>query len=159
MKKHRNPLAYLGWLGFIGVLGMLVAPALDLMVFLLFFFFFSYRRMAPDELFWQNVRRAGLGAFAAGTALLGIWRLALTCRGFLLSGKGLLFSSPEELAAAKEAAMTADTVTVPAGVYSQSVLMSAGISWTLLVSLSTFVVTLMVFNRREKRNLEESRPC
>jgi hypothetical protein len=58
----KNKLAYLGFLGFIGLLG-LYWGSFSHTAFLVFFFFFSYAKIIPDELFQENIRKAGLRAF------------------------------------------------------------------------------------------------
>ena len=159
MKKKRNPLSHLGWLGILGVLGLLIAPGLNILTCLLFFFFFTYRNMPADELFWQNVRRAGLRAFAVGTGVGLAWNVVIIIRGFTLTYKGLMFMTMEEYQNAALAARAAPTVTVPSGYYLQSEWIQLGFSWMLLLSLCTFMFTLMYFARREKKYAGEDAPC
>lgn len=158
MKKKRNPLFWFGFLGIIGVLG-LFAFSVTTISFLLFFFFFTYRNMTPDELFWQNVRRAGLRAFVAGTGFGLLWMLAVQCRGVIMQMQGSLFATMGDSQAALAAAIASGKITLPMGVYSQFVLAINGFVWTLLVSLGTFVFTLMYFNRKEKKFAREDNAC
>lgn len=64
----KNKLAYLGFLGFVGLLG-LYWGSFTHTAFLVFFFFFSYSRIIPDELFKENIRKAGLLAFVVNMAI------------------------------------------------------------------------------------------
>ena len=66
--KLKNPLGYLGLLGFIGIIGIITEGRLFL-AFFAFFVFFRYFFVIPDELFWQNLRRAAAPAFFTGTAV------------------------------------------------------------------------------------------
>lgn len=65
-KRKRNPISFLGWLGWIGVLGINTGDFL-LQIFVIWFFFFLYSNMPADELFWNNVRKAGFRCFVIGT--------------------------------------------------------------------------------------------
>ena len=58
----KNKFACLGFLGLFGFLGFLCSSPI---LFCLFgnFVFFTYARVVPDELFWENVKRAGLAGF------------------------------------------------------------------------------------------------
>ncbi|MCP1109499.1 DUF3796 domain-containing protein [Ohessyouella blattaphilus] len=60
--ERKNPLSYLGWFGIVGIVGINTGDFL-LQLFLVYFIFFIYRWVPADELFWLNVRRAGLRAF------------------------------------------------------------------------------------------------
>ena len=73
-RAKKNPLSYLGWLGLIGIIGIYyMAPWM--ITFLLFFFFFTYSKMVPDELFWNNVRRAATKAFAVNIGSQSLFQI------------------------------------------------------------------------------------
>jgi len=58
----KNKLGYLGFLGFIGVLGIWWRSFTH-STFLIFFFFFTYSKIIPDELFKENIKKSALKAF------------------------------------------------------------------------------------------------
>ncbi|MCL2579202.1 MAG: DUF3796 domain-containing protein [Oscillospiraceae bacterium] len=58
----KNKLAYLGFLGLVGIGGFITGDLL-MFSFFAFFVFFTYANVVPDELFWENVKRAALRAF------------------------------------------------------------------------------------------------
>ena len=149
MKKKRNPLSYLGWLGLVGLVG-LWAGSPSLMVFLLFFFFFAYGGMTPDELFWTNVRRAGLRALTVN--------LVLTCvETGVMNGRGIYFglTVPETLITLPISPSESGLVTLPWIQYEQLLF---GLGFPVLIfiiTVCTFIFTLMYFNRKEKKFNEE----
>ena len=81
MSKHtkKNPLSYLGWLGLIGIIGVNLSAhgAWILQLFLIYFFFFIYRNVPADELFWFNVKKAGLSSFILGLIINNIVLITL----------------------------------------------------------------------------------
>lgn len=58
----KNKFACLGFLGLLGFLGFLCSSPI-LFSFFANFVFFTYARIVPDELFWENVKQAGLVGF------------------------------------------------------------------------------------------------
>ena len=146
MKTKRNPLSHLGWLGLIGLVGVWAMTPL-LMVFLLFFFFFSYGHMTPDELFWANVRRAGIRALAVNLTLSGGAAV-----GFFLRA---LYRWP-----ASELRMEDGLVTMPESLYGQYSLLASSGLLIFMVTLCTFIFTLMYISHREGKYTErEETPC
>lgn len=140
--KRKNPLFYFGWLGLLGVLGLYL-NAFVLWPFLAFFFFFSYKNMAPDELFWENVRRAGLKSFVAGSS----FGLVATFALFYRSSIAYQFTSPQ---------FASDGLTVSMGSeqYLQYVLGAAAFVLTYVIMICTFAFTLMWYGHKEKKFTE-----
>lgn len=145
MKQRRNPLAYLGWLGFLGILGIL-SGAVTMLVFFLFFFFFTYRAKIPDELFWNNVHKVATRTLAvnmtlACVVLLGIYARGMHYRlGIPIEENGVYL--------------------VPAVQWEQSLLFAGFANCTLIITICTFVFTLMYLNHQERRFAEpEDAPC
>lgn len=132
MKAHQNPLSHLGWLGIVGLVGLWHGPW-SLLVFLLFFFFFRYRRVVPDELFLQNVRRAGLRAFAANTAAVCLLLLYLAVWSTWLYAAGAYRT-------AEEAAV----------LFHYDALLTA-FALIFGLSVAVFLLSLLCFERRERR--------
>ena len=140
--KKKNVLSHFGWLGLIGVLGIFLNTPV-LWTFCLFFFFFSYRNTPADELFWENARRAGLRAFAAGTAVGTLSILALFCRSSLVY----------KLAAPVSSAGGA-TVTMDTALWREVEIGTVLMEFTLAVMLCTFIFSLIWFGHREKKYVE-----
>lgn len=140
--KKKNALSYFGWLGLAGIAGIYLGTPV-LWPFCLFFLFFSYRNTPADELFRENVRRAGLRAFAVGTAAGALSLLAL----FLRSSVVYRLAGP---------AASADglTVTMEAAQWRQAVAGIALAEFTFAAALCTFALSLIWFGHREKEYLE-----
>lgn len=158
MKKRvwkRNPLSYLGFLGFIGFVG-LWSFSMSLLVFFLFFFFFTYTKMTPDELFWQNVRRAGLRALTVYLVLQCAHTLAMNIWGIVYYFTSGGWSYP-----VAEGGM----VTVEEGLFTRYVLNGSVSVLLFIITICTFVLTLLYFDRKERKNAEphedggEEAPC
>lgn len=137
----KNKLSWLGFLGFIGVYGIFVMTP-TLIVFLAFFFFFSYKNMIPDELFRQNVRKAGLRAFYVYLALAGGCLLLLHIRAMQYSFEYFNIYG-------KDAAFMAEKNT------EQGLLALGMFVWSFIVTICTFCFTLMRDSHKEKKLLEE----
>lgn len=142
--KRKNPLFYFGWLGLLGVLGLYM-NAFVLWPFLAFFFFFSYKNMEPDELFWENVRRAGLKSFVAGASFGLIATIVL----FYRSSIAYHLTAP---------LLAADglTVSIDAALFEQFILCAAAFVLTFVILICTFAFTLMWYGHKEKKNLEDT---
>jgi len=141
--KRKNPLFYFGWLGLLGVLGLYLQTSV-LWPFLVFFFFFSYKSMEPDELFWENVRRAGLKSFVAGAAFSVVSLLALFYRSSIAYQLTFPQISSDGL-----------TVSMDSALYEQMLLLSHAFSITIMIMLCTFAFTLMWYGHKEHKNFEE----
>ena len=92
----KNKLAYLGFLGFIAIGGIVLREP-PLFSFFAFFIFFNYAKVIPDELFLENVKRAGLRAFivqvlisSAALAIGSIMPDANMSAGIMIAGWLLL---------------------------------------------------------------------
>lgn len=152
MKKKRNPLSYLGCLGLIGIFGLLSGSP-HLLAFLLFFLFFIYVGVPADELFWQNVRRAGLRAFTAVCVWLSAGTLFTVYRGFQLGDAGLIEPGLPMV-------LTLDsTVTLSAGLYTQMLLDGILCNFGFFLCIGIFVLTLMYFTWKDKKYAGEDDPC
>lgn len=147
-RAKKNPLSYLGWLGLIGIIGIYyMAPWM--ITFLLFFFFFTYSKMVPDELFWNNVRRAATKAFAVNIGSQTLIFLFLFFRA--VSGKGILFS--EAVQASGEACL------VDVNYLFSTMIQTSMNVIIFIVTLCTFFFCLMRYNRQEKKFVEEDESC
>lgn len=145
MKKKRNPLSYLGFLGFVGFFGVVLwTPAVA--VLLLFFFFFGYGSMPADELFWENVRRAGLRAFTVSTAMGTLFIVAWFANSLwmILTGR----NGEQALEIANGVATLSE--------YALTIWMLLGTFFvlTFVTSLCVFVMTLWRMDRKERKFLE-----
>lgn len=136
MKQRRNPLSHLGWLGFLGILGIL-SGAVTMLVFFLFFFFFTYRAKIPDALFWNNVHKAATRTLAVNLTLTCLVLLGIYARGMHYR---LGIPAQEN-----------GVYLVPAVQWQQSLLFAGFANWTLIITICTFVFTLMYLNHRERR--------
>lgn len=58
----KNKLGYLGFLGFVGIYGIFWRSFTH-SAFLIFFFFFTYLDIIPDELFKENIKKSASNAF------------------------------------------------------------------------------------------------
>lgn len=146
VKKKRNPLCYFAALGIIGFIGVyMMSPVI--MVFLLFFFFWGYRNMTPDELFWENVRRAGLRAFAAGVAVDAAAMIFLIVRALpYMFGFG---GAPYDFA------VLDGMVQMNESLFMHYVLLTYAFTIQMVVSLCTFFFSLMHFRKKEEKGAEE----
>ena len=136
MKQRRNPLSYLGWLGLIGFWG-LVSSMVNLCVFFLFFFFFTYRAKIPDELFWANVHKAAARTLAGYMTFFLLSTLAIYIRGCYFHLEPPVLQD--------------GFYQVPIAQWQQSLLFAGFANWTLIITICTFVFTLMYLNHRERR--------
>lgn len=142
----RNPLCYFAVLGIIGFLGVyMMAPAV--IVFLLFFFFWGYRDMIPDELFWENVRKAGLRAFAAGMGADAVATIILVVK----SWAGILGADIQTGSISAADGM----VTMGEELFGSYAILSSFFTIQMIVSLCTFFFTLMYFRKKEEKGAEE----
>ena len=137
--KRNNPLSYVGYLGFVGIVGLIMMTPV-MIVFLLFFFFFTYEKMEPDELFWNNVRKAGLRGFTGGIGLDFAAVIFFICRA-QMSQHGL----PE--------IGNAEVVMDPA-MFQQLMLVCCYWVIRTIITLCIFFITLMYYSRQEKKYLE-----
>lgn len=145
MKQRRNPLSYLGWLGFLGILGIL-SGAVTMLVFFLFFFFFTYRAKIPDELFWNNVYKAATRTLAVNLTLTCVVLLVIYARGMHYR-----LGIPVE---------ENGVYLIPAVQWEQAQLFAGFANWTLIITICTFVFSLMYLNYREHRFAgPEDDPC
>lgn len=145
MKQRRNPLSHLGWLGLLGILGIL-SGAVTMLVFFLFFFFFTYRAKVPDELFWANVHKAATRTLAVNMTLTCLVILGIYARGM----RYRLGIPVEENG----------VYLVPAVQWKQALLFAGFANWVLIITICTFVFTLMYLNHRERRFAgPEDDPC
>lgn len=126
-RLKKNPLSYLGWLGLIGLIGINLSAhgAWILQLFLIYFFFFIYRNVPADELFWFNVKKAGLSSFILG----------LIINNFVL----ITFAIFESIGG-------------NAGTVKLIIEMFLGSSF---ISLLFFIGILMYYNRQEKKYVEK----
>ncbi len=146
--KKRNPLCYFALLGVIGFLGVyMMAPAI--IVFLLFFFFWGYKDMTPDELFWENVRKSGLRAFAAGMGIDVTAAIFLVVR----SWAGILGLDTQTGSISAADGM----VTMSENIFGHYTLLSTFFTIQMVVSICTFFFTLMYFRKKEEKGAEEIR--
>lgn len=138
---HKNPLYYLGWLGVVGIIGFCFSSAI-LTSFLLCFTFFAYGDMIADEMFWQNVRRAGFRAFLSGFAF-GILSQAIMVPRAMYYG----FRPPQFVDGFAQ---------VSEQYYLQALLGSAAFVLSFILMLVVFAGSLLVFRHREKQSLREA---
>lgn len=143
--KKKNPLSYLGWVGVLGLYGLCIG-ATWMLPFLLFFFFFTYTNMVADELFWNQVRRAGCKAFFVNITFCGI--------GFFLMMIRASFICHFDMETSMQ---------VQNGGYllSEDFMMQFMLSQILLVfawiiTLCTFFFSLMYYRRQEKKFVEDT---
>lgn len=144
MKARRNPLSYLGYLGFLGFVGLWTFST-SLMVFFLFFFFFAYSKMELDELFWKNVRRAGIRALVVNLLLnctlmlvMNIWGIA-----YYFSDGG--WTNP---------VMENGMVVMETGLFTCYAINVVALVLCFIVTLCTFIFTLIYFHYKEQQNVD-----
>lgn len=138
---HKNPLSYLGWLGFVGIIGLCFSSPI-MISFLLCFTFFAYGDMIADEMFWQNVRRAGFRAFLSGFGF-GVLSQAIMIPRAMYYG----FRPPQ----------FADGVAqISEQYYLQVLLGTAAFALSFIIMLVVFTGSLLIFRHREKQSLRES---
>lgn len=142
-KEAHNPLAYLSPLGVVGILGVILRATIFI-PYLLFFFFLAYAFMPPDELFLQNVRRAGLRALAVYLVLNTLAALGLVGNAIAHG-----WSSADVL-------ITGVSVTLPLSQYVQCNLITCAFVLVFIATLCVFIFTLMYFNHREKKYTERA---
>ncbi|WML32600.1 DUF3796 domain-containing protein [Clostridium sp. OS1-26] len=126
-KGMKNKLGYLGLLGTIGILGILI-HSFFCSVFLVFFFFLTYAKVIPDELFKENVKKSALNAFTVNMMINAV--IMVVC--FSITNF-YQFSTPNS-----------------------SMLMFSVVAFVLnfIISILTFVFTLMIYGHKEKAGLE-----
>ena len=134
----QNPLSYFGWLGFLGVFGLLFFVP-NMVPFLLCFSFFSYRNKIADELFWNNVRKAGTRAFCCSFVFDVLGLLFLIYRGFTCGFERAVFE--------------AGYVTIEEGLYWQYEFVMLFFIIGLELLLCVFSISMMRFKKREKKLL------
>ena len=138
-----NPFRYLGWLGCLGILGIFFIPAF--IPFLLCFSFFAYGGMKPDELFWENVRRASTRAFWTVFIIDTVWMFWLFVRGMTFSyGDGTYI----------ETVIEERTVTMGIFSFDQMMLMTFLLILNLALMIFIFSISMLRFRRQEKKMLE-----
>jgi cation transporter-like permease len=123
----KNKLGYLGFLGFIGVLG-LASGAFSYSVFLVFFFFFTYSKVIPDELFKENIKKSALCAFIVNMIINTL--IMLVCTTISIS---VQYVEPK---------------------YIMLLCCCAAFILNFVISILTFVFTLMYYGHKEKKGLE-----
>jgi len=147
----KNKLAYLGFLGIIGIFG-LWSLSLSLGSFLLFFFFFAYAKMPADELFWQNVQKAGARALWTG--------LALDAALILYSSYQATFVHRFELEELTPffgaAAQGLQDITVSSAFFGNIFTVSVGCILSFVITLSVFIISLLLIDRKERKLLEDT---
>lgn len=123
----KNKLAYLGFLGFIGVLGLWMGSFAHT-AFLVFFFFFTYRKAIPDELFMENIKKSALNAFIVNmvinTIILTVCSVISNYYQFTVPNNTMMFYA------------------------------FAAFLVNFVISILTFVFTLMIYAHKEKTVLE-----
>lgn len=144
-QTKKNPLSYLGWLGVFGLMGASVGATWTL-PFLLFFFFFTYSNAVADELFWNQVRRAGLRAFVVNVSLNSVVFLLMMITAFAVP------RSAEE--SMRE--FGNGYYLVEAGLFGRQMLLVAVLIFGFIITLCTFLFTLMHYRRQEKKYVEKS---
>lgn len=145
----KNKLAYLGFLGIIGIFGLL-SLSLSLSSFLLFFF--AYAKMPADELFRQNVQKAGVRALWTG--------LALDVTIILYSSYQATFAhrfAPEELTPFFDAAAQGlRDITVSSAFFGHIYAVSVGFILSFVITLSVFIISLILIDRKERKLLGDA---
>lgn len=123
----KNKLGYLGFLGAIGILGLLM-HSFFYSVFLIFFFFFTYAKVIPDELFKENVKKSALNAFIANMIINAV--IVIVCSSIT---NFYQLSTPNS-----------------------NMLLFSVVAFVLnfIISILTFVFTLMIYGHKEKVGLE-----
>lgn len=147
----KNKLAYLGFLGIIGIFG-LWSYSLSLGSFLLFFFFFAYAKMPADELFRQNVQKAGMQALCTG--------LAVDVTIILYSSYQATFVhrfAPEELTPFFDAAAQGlRNITVSSAFFGHIYAVSVSFILSFVITLSVFIISLFLIDRKERNLLGDT---
>lgn len=147
----KNKLAFLGFLGIIGVLG-LWSLSLPLSSFLLFFFFFAYAKMPEDELFWQNVQRAGVRALWTALALDVAFILYFSYQATFVHQ-----FAPEELTQFFDVATQGlQNITVSSAFFGHLFAISMSFTLSFTITLSVFIVSLYLIDRKERKLLEDT---
>lgn len=123
----KNNLGYLGYLGFIGVLGLWMNSFVHI-AFLLFFFFFTYANVIPDELFKENIKKSALNTFMLNMIINTL--IIIVCSSI---SNFYQFISP-----------------------SNNMMLFGIAAFTLnyVISILIFILTLMHYSHKEKRELE-----
>lgn len=138
---HKNPLYYLGFLGFVGIIGLCFSSPI-LSSFLLCFTFFAYGDMIADEMFWENVRRAGFRAFLSGFAFGILSQAVMVPRAMYYGFRELQF--------------TDGFAQISEQFYLQALFGSAAFVLSFILMLVVFTGSLLIFRHREKQGLRES---
>ncbi len=123
----KNKLSYLGFLGFIGILGLYWHSFIH-STFLVFFFFFSYSRVIPDELFKENIKKAALTSFIVNIIISTL--IIVVCT--FISNRYQYIEPNSSMLLFSYAAFLLNFV----------------------ISILTFVFTLMIYAHRDKGVLE-----
>ena len=144
----KNKLAFLGFLGVIGIFG-LWSWSLSLSSFLLFFFFFAYAKMPEDELFRQNVQKAGVRALWTGLAL----NVAIILY-FSYQATFVHRFAPEELTQYFDGvAHGLRDITVSSVFFGHVFALSVGFTLSFVITLSVFIISLILIDRKERKLL------
>ena len=147
----KNKLTFLGFLGVIGIFG-LWSRSLSLGSFLLFFFFFAYAKMPADELFRQNIQKAGMGALWTGltvdAAIILYSSFQATC---------IQKFTPQELTPFWDAsALGIQNITVSSAFFGHMFLISIGFILSFVITLSVFILSLFLIDRKERNLLRNT---
>lgn len=117
----------LSYLGWLGWIGVIGINTGDFLLqfFLIYFFFFGYSWMPADELFWSNVKRSGFRSFIFSTILSSILVILVV----IMERVG-------------------ETPLLVSSIFKSYVFGS-------FAAVLFFIISLMYYNRQEKRYLEK----